>query len=401
MAFLTLNGLTVRVKSNAAPEKLNEHRLDRDRMFDGSMRVIRQGIYRQWDLTTALLSESDANALLALIKSDDLPLRASGDLIGGTIGVIPVPGTNSPVQTAQGFMRQVTFTLHETPAAFGPTDFVLDFDADNAVTIPTNFNGFHDGGGAYDFVGVLSVTNGVAGGVALNTTSERPGWYAGQTEIGGHAMIRAWGASDNNPMLATLPTALTGLPGVTLVVVARPGNGASHGQPFEIGDGTTGYAGLGQITSIGVGISLAITGWRRGAPLGEPGEITGAWSGTVVSESAVWTGQGPSDAESVSRGLGTTPAGAFTIVAVRVHSSGVVEFARNGTILPLAFTGTAGPFSLQTLLMTSSAGGSLDLSGGPLVDWTRVMVFPRDLSESEIKGNAKELGQRYGIAVAT
>lgn len=400
MPFLALNGLTIPVKSNALGEKYNEHRLDRDRMFDGTMRVIRQGVYRQFDVTTSLLSESDANAILALVNGNDIPLRATGDVIGGTIGVIPVPGANTPVQFSGGFKRQLTFTLHETPGAtFGPADFTFDFDADNAITVATNFDGFHDGFGAYDYNGVLSVTNAVPGGPALNTASDLPGWYANQSEINGHAMIRAWGASNNNPMTSSLAAALSGLPGVTLIVVARPGYLVGHGMPFEVGDGTGAYGGIGQVAAIGVHSSYVIAGWRRGAPASEPGEFASGSSGTFVEEAEVWTGTGPGDLETVNRGLGTTPAGAFTIVAVRVHTSGIVEFARNGVILPLAFTGTAGPFDLKELLMTSSAGGSLDLSGGQGFDWTRVQVFPRDLSDAEILANAKELGQRYGITV--
>jgi hypothetical protein len=122
MSFLTLsNGsttLTVRVKSNAAEEKYNEHGLDRERMFDGTMRQIRRGIYRQWDCTSKYLTQSDSDALCALLKSNTLPLSATGDLVQSTdgIAVMPILVSNSPVHTGDGWRRSVVFTLHETPA---------------------------------------------------------------------------------------------------------------------------------------------------------------------------------------------------------------------------------------------------------------------------------------------
>jgi hypothetical protein len=121
MPFLTLNGTTVPVKSNALGQKYNEHRLDRDRMFDGTMRVIRQGVYRQFDVTTALLSDSDADAILALVNGNAIPLALDGDIVENLpISVIPVPGASTPVQFSGGFKRQLTFTLHETPVALPP-----------------------------------------------------------------------------------------------------------------------------------------------------------------------------------------------------------------------------------------------------------------------------------------
>jgi hypothetical protein len=131
MAFLTLNGTTVPVKSNALGQKNNEHRLDRDRMFDGTMRVIRggtaaeygAGVYRQFDVTTGLLSSSDADAIEALVNGDSIPLVMDGDSIDNLpISVIPVPGTRTRVQVGGGLVKhQLQFTLHETPAAL-PAD---------------------------------------------------------------------------------------------------------------------------------------------------------------------------------------------------------------------------------------------------------------------------------------
>ncbi len=131
MPFLTLNGTTVPVKSNALGQKNNEHRLDRDRMFDGTMRVIRggtagkygAGVYRQFDVTTGLLSSSTADAIEALVNGDSIPLVMDGDSIDNLpISVIPVPGTRTRVQAGGGLVKhQLQFTLHETPAAL-PAD---------------------------------------------------------------------------------------------------------------------------------------------------------------------------------------------------------------------------------------------------------------------------------------
>jgi hypothetical protein len=113
MTFLALNGTTVRCKSDNVGQSDEEFRADRERMMDGTLRLTRQGIYREWKITTAHLSESDANTLLALVHSGAV-LTASGDLVGDDVGVMPIPGSNDPVITATGFKRRVTFTLKET-----------------------------------------------------------------------------------------------------------------------------------------------------------------------------------------------------------------------------------------------------------------------------------------------
>ena len=125
MAFLTLNGTTVPVRANALGQKNEEHRLDRDRMFDGTMRVIRggtpgiygTGVYRSFDVVTRYLTQSDADAIEAIVNGDSIPLAMDGDCIENlTIAVIPVPGTRTRIQTANGVRHQLTFTLKETPA---------------------------------------------------------------------------------------------------------------------------------------------------------------------------------------------------------------------------------------------------------------------------------------------
>ena len=121
MAFLTLNGVTVPCRSDAATEDREEYGLDRDRMFDGTLRVSRRGLFRHWVVQTTLMSESDANTLLALVNTNSPPLTASGDLVGDDVAVMPIPGHNDPVQWAGGFKRRLTFELKETGGAL-PAD---------------------------------------------------------------------------------------------------------------------------------------------------------------------------------------------------------------------------------------------------------------------------------------
>ncbi len=122
MPFLALNGTTFRIQSNGMGQKYNEHGTDRFRTFDGSMRVTRRGIYREWNGTTAILSYADAATLIALLVSANVPLALTGDLVGDeTVAVMPILISNDPIHTAAGPLRRVVFTLHETPASL-PTD---------------------------------------------------------------------------------------------------------------------------------------------------------------------------------------------------------------------------------------------------------------------------------------
>lgn len=114
MPFLTLNNTTIRVKSNAAGQKDNEHGLDRERMFDGAMRMTRRGIFREWQITTALLTDEEWASYRALINTNSGLLTAGGDLIGADCTVMPVPGSSDPVHVGGGeFKRRMTFVLHE------------------------------------------------------------------------------------------------------------------------------------------------------------------------------------------------------------------------------------------------------------------------------------------------
>ncbi len=120
MPFLSLNGTTVAIQSNAAGEKWNEHGVDRFRTFDGAMRVTKRGDFRQWDLTSKLLTSAEASSLIDILLSASLPLAMAGDLCGADCAVMPVLVSNDPIQTASGFKRRVVFTLHETPQTLPP-----------------------------------------------------------------------------------------------------------------------------------------------------------------------------------------------------------------------------------------------------------------------------------------
>jgi len=147
MSFLSLNGTVIPVKSNAAGQGYDEHRLDRERMFDGALRMTRAGVFRKWPITTKLLTESDANAILALVNGGAI-LTASGDLVGGTdVAVMPIPGTADPVQTATGFRRRVSFEIREVGGPPPPDRTTVPFlflqrglgywqDRDNSKTTP-------------------------------------------------------------------------------------------------------------------------------------------------------------------------------------------------------------------------------------------------------------------------
>ncbi len=115
MSFLTLNGTVIPCRSNACDVKDVEHRADRQRMFDGTMRLSRGHVFREFTIVTAFENESDYAAIRALVNTNSPPLTADGDLVAdGPIYVFPVPGSWTPVQTASGFRRQAKFTLMES-----------------------------------------------------------------------------------------------------------------------------------------------------------------------------------------------------------------------------------------------------------------------------------------------
>lgn len=124
MSFLTLNSTPIRCRRDACDVKHAEHRADRARAMDGTVRFTRGGVFREFTVVTGLLDESDYAAYKALIETDSPPLTAAGDFIGtSSIAVYPVPGSWTPLVTraeTNGFRRQAKFTLMESPVISGP-----------------------------------------------------------------------------------------------------------------------------------------------------------------------------------------------------------------------------------------------------------------------------------------
>ncbi len=126
MTFLTLNGTTIRTRMNAADQADEEHRLDRERMFDGTIRMTRAGVFRKWSVSTAFLTSGDRDTVRALVNGGSI-LTASGDLIGSDTPVMPVPGTWTPVQTGDGQRWQGKFALMETGGPLPPDRTAVPF----------------------------------------------------------------------------------------------------------------------------------------------------------------------------------------------------------------------------------------------------------------------------------
>jgi hypothetical protein len=124
MTFLALNGQTIPCLSPGADEDAEEHGLDRARMFDGTMRMTRRGLFRKWTFTTRLLDPNgpDYAAIRALMNTNNPPLLATGDLVESTDGVyvMPIPGKNTPVMTGSGLRRRISGVLEETPGIQAP-----------------------------------------------------------------------------------------------------------------------------------------------------------------------------------------------------------------------------------------------------------------------------------------
>ncbi len=395
MPFLTLNGTTVRCRKDACDVKDVWHRQDIARAFDGQIRQSRGPVFREFSIQTALETAADYLALRAILNSDALPLLADGDVIGdGPINVVPRDVTWTPVQSASGFRRQAKFTLWEDVPTFNIlADLVFDYNADDAVTTPTHETPLGTPG--FDFDGVTGIPDAVSG-PSLNHVGGQfhAGWYDDASEIAGHSFIRAWGNGDNTPLDAILTSPLTGLTGVTIMAVCRPGYDADTATAFKVKD-SSGYGGVGDLLILGMQGGLAeIGGWRRGSPLGETGEIGTANAGTFISASVNYDGTAPSDVNNATAGLGTPPGGDFTIAAMRLTNAGVVSFFKNGSICPLTFTAPAGPFEISGLLVLSQTGGA-----GEKMDFTRLMVWRKALSSDEIADATETLAGIYGIAV--
>ncbi len=396
MSFLTLNGTPVRCKRDASDVKDVWHRQDMARAFDGQVRQTRGPLFREFTIQTALQTDADYLALRAILNSDSLPLVADGDLIGdGPINVTPRDVTWTPLQSASGFRRQAKFTLWEDLGAISVLgDLVFDYAADDAVTTPAHITPF--AGGGFDADTVTGIPDRVTG-PSLNpeVLIDPAGWFDDNDNVGGHALIRAWGGADNAPLLATLSSPLTGLTGVTIMIVGRPGDSVVASIAVLVRD--TSGSGGSPVGVLGLGVYGAgqqIGGWRRGSPLGETGEGSMVNGGTLLSSSDVYDGAAPDDVNDATSGEGTPPGGDFTIAAVRRTNAGVVSFFKNGTICPLTFSGPSGPFEIADLSVFTNFAG---VGAGEAFDLVRMLVWQRALTSDEIAAETASLADLYGI----
>lgn len=116
MPFLTI-GTTPPVTVPVAPDGANlEYEMigDRARAFDGTMRSVRRGTKRRWQIKTALLTAGEASTILGALGS--APLTCGGDLMGGgttTVNCDPEVKSVHFTPTAGADRRTIEFTLHE------------------------------------------------------------------------------------------------------------------------------------------------------------------------------------------------------------------------------------------------------------------------------------------------
>lgn len=111
MSALVVGGVTVRVAT--AEETVAEVGGESTRMFDGSLRKTLRGTKREFQITTALMTNSDAATLRTALVTTSLPVSCSGDLLGGTVSCFPDLTSYSPVNLPDGIYRRVSFTLRQ------------------------------------------------------------------------------------------------------------------------------------------------------------------------------------------------------------------------------------------------------------------------------------------------
>lgn len=331
--------------------------------------------------------------------------------------VSPVVGTTYAARPHPEYPKVQLLTLTvvrssfiPAPAVIPPPDdtlthqVIFDFDADDAIAITTPLGWMV---GTYH--GVVSVPNRISGMPTLILQgADRPGWHSRQTELNNHALIRAFGQSNNNPMLAQLDERIDGLTGLTLIAVHRPGAGVTHGFPFQLGDHTPFFADGSNLALGIVSGAATIGGWRRGSLLLEPGEFDERWNGVSFFEPVNYPTVGVPynpvlghyqewmpvrDEDNVSGDR-------FNVTVIRINASGVIRIMQNGILLPFAYTAPGAPFSLQNIRITSSSAGSLDLSGGQAWEWTRMTAYSRWLTDFEARAISRTYGLRYTITVA-
>lgn len=110
MAYLVVGGVTVPVAADSPPA----HRLSQIgevvRAFDGSPRSSVQAESPEWEIRTAVLTDAEANTLLAVLRGSH-PITCSGDLLGSSMSCVPTDIQTAPVHLGTTRRRSVSFRL--------------------------------------------------------------------------------------------------------------------------------------------------------------------------------------------------------------------------------------------------------------------------------------------------
>lgn len=376
----------------------------------------------EWPALQAFIVFAQTGALFtyypdALDPSVSYSMRLLEPAIGKTYAAAPDP--NYPV--VQLLSLTVITRAVPAPPETGedlPAGLFFDYDADDAIFVDT----VQPSGYIIDemgnlqiadltYHGAVSVTSRVEGGPPLLILGARPGWYDANPELKQHSLIRAWGSSNNNPMQVHLAQDIV-CSGATLIAVHRPGRNVGHGFPFQIGAFQVNGVNQSPAALIAIGIvsgTYTIGGWRAGSTNGDPGELYETWLGTAFFQPQNYTTHGPDSKLPIPSGYQTSfpvrpednnSGDPFNVTVLRINQFGQVTMFENGTKLPFGFTSHSAPYHLDHLLAISSAGGSLDLSGGQAWEWTRMAVYSRWLTDLEVKNATRILGRRYNIVVA-
>lgn len=111
MPALVVGGVTVPVAPDGASEEA-ELIGDRDRMFDGTMREVSDGLKRRWPIATTPMAAADYATLRAVLVGTP-PVTCSGDILGATVSCFVEMGGATPGKVAGTLRRVLRFTLLE------------------------------------------------------------------------------------------------------------------------------------------------------------------------------------------------------------------------------------------------------------------------------------------------
>jgi hypothetical protein len=113
MAFLTLGGTDVEVQHTGASTAEPTYIGEAARAFDGTYRSGVRARKRSWPFSVIPLSQTDFEALEALVGLD-VQLVATGDFNNGVaVTVVARLGTVTYIPSGTDFLRVATLTLYE------------------------------------------------------------------------------------------------------------------------------------------------------------------------------------------------------------------------------------------------------------------------------------------------